>query len=375
MEHSAPVCPNLPSPVPQNPTNHGEASSTQRPPSTWGDPTEAFENTLWKKRHYSKLVNGSIQAIKNHPLPRGPDDEPGLLRYTQHVFKLMSHLAYLTGPDGRPIKELEEILASNTFLLSMNDILPFKVRYRYAKQLASNNIDLDTIQGEKHFNLMMYELRIYLRTLEIVVNSEPPRQSDNTTSVPFAYHPSTCPPTPGIGVGARAAPTPNVPSRTQANPASLVTMTTACGPLAPRNLFPRWTCPLRNHEYHTIQTCSDFFSISIRERRLRMKRVACFTCLGRGALCAAQYCGRFQDIPEQLLCEDCYSTNKGDCPVLNLLLCGINCHKKPPGDVLAVALESWIPQLNLSSKNIGLRLNVNPGTAPRPAPQQAETTQ
>jgi hypothetical protein len=356
--------------VPQNPTNYGGVRSIQRPFSTWSNSTEDFENTLWKKRHYSKLTNSSIQAIRDYPQPWGPGDDQGHLRYAQHAFKQMSHLAHFMGPNGRPIKELQEILASNTFLLTLYNVLPFRVRSKYVRQLAANNISLAMIQGEKHFSLMMNELRIYLRTLEMLVTSDLPYQSNGGTPEPPA-----CPPSPGNGVGAQAAPTSNAPTQIQANPTGIVAVTTPGRPHAPRNLLPRWTCPLRNHEYHTVQTCSDFFSISIRERRLCMKHVACFTCLGRGALCTARYCGRFQDIPEELLCEDCYSTNKGDCPVPNLLLCGLTRHKKPQGDVLAVALESWIPQLNLSTENIRLRLSINPGAAPRPAPQQAEMTQ
>jgi hypothetical protein len=201
----------------------------------------------------------------------------------------MSHLAHLTGPNGRPIKELEEILASNTFLLTMYDVLPFRVRYKYAKQLAANNINLDMIQGEKHFNLIMNELRIYLRTLKILVNSDLPHQSNGATSEPFAYLSPACPPFLGNGAGAQAVPTTNIPTQIHVNPNGSVAATTIGGSHAPRNLLPRWTCPLKYHEYHTIQACSEFFSISIRERRLRMKRVACFTCLGRGALCTAQY--------------------------------------------------------------------------------------
>jgi hypothetical protein len=274
------------------------------------------------------------------------------------------------GPDGKPIRELREILGSNSFLLTLYNVLPFRVRSKYVRQLAANNINLTLIRGEKHFNLMMNELRIYLRTLEMLATADLPIQPiSGTPSLPAR------PPPPGTGVEAQAASTPSAPTRIQANPAGIVAATTPGGLHAPRSLLPRWTCPLRNHEYHTIQTCSDFFSISIRERWLRMKNVACFTCLGRGALCTARYCERFQDIPEELLCNDCYSTNKGDCPVPIVLLCGIARHKKPQEDVLAAALDAWIPQLNLSTENVRLRLSINPGTALRPAPQQAELTQ
>jgi hypothetical protein len=231
----------------QNPTNHGEASSIQRPFSTWSNSTEDFENTLWKKRHYSKLTNGSIQAIRDYPQPWGPGDDQGHLRYAQHVLKQMSHLAHLMGPNGRPIKELQEILASNTLLLTLYDVLPFRVRSKYVRQLAANKINLATIQGERHFSLIMNELRIYLRTLKMLVNSDLPHQSNGATPEPFAHLSPAYTPFPGNGVGVQAASTVNTPTQVHANLTSSVAVTTLGTSHAPRNLLPRWTCPLKYH--------------------------------------------------------------------------------------------------------------------------------
>jgi hypothetical protein len=278
--------------------NHGEASTTQHPLNTWSNPTEDFESALWKKKgHYSKLTNGSIQAIRDYPQPWGPGDDQGHLRYAQHVFKQMSHLAHLMGPNGRPIKELQEILASNTFLLTLYDVLPFRVRSKYVRQLAANNVNLTMIQGKKHFNLMLNELRIYLFTLEMLVNSDLPHQPYGVTPEPFAHLSPTGLPPSGNRVGVQAMSAANILPQVHANLTSTLATTTLGASHTPRNLLPRWTCLLRCHEYHTIQTCSEFFAISVRERRLRMKQVACFTCFGRGAPCTAQYCRRLQDIP------------------------------------------------------------------------------
>jgi hypothetical protein len=359
----------------QNPINRGEASTAQHPLSTWSNSAEDFENSLWKKRHYSKLTNGSIQAIRDYPQPWGPSDDQGHLRYAQHVFKQMSHLAHLMGPNGRPIKELQDILASNTFLLMLYDVLPFRVHSKYVRQLAANNINLTMIQGKKHFSLMLNELRIYLLTLEMLVNSDLPHQPNGATPEPFAHLSPTGLPPSGNRVGVQAAPTTNAPSQVHANLASTMVSTSLGASHTPRNLLPRWTCPLRYHEYHTIQDCSEFFAIPARERRLRMKRVACFTCFGRGAPCTAEYCRRIQDIPEDLLCKDCSSTIKADCPIPNYLLCGLTHHKKPTKEALAAAFDSWIPQLNLSAANTRLCLNVNFGATPRPTLQQARMGQ
>jgi hypothetical protein len=238
------------------------------------------------------------------------------------------------------VKELQDVLASNTFLLTLYDVLPFRVHSKYVRQLAANNINLTMIQGKKHFNLMLNELRIYLLTLEMLVNSDLPHQLNGATLESSAHLSPACLPSPGNCVGIQAMPTINTPPQVHAN-----------------------------------LTSSEFFAISVRERRLRMKRVACFTCFGRGAPCTAQYCRRLQDIPEELLCEDCDSTNKADCPIPNHLLCGLTHHKKPTRDALAAAFETWIPQLNLSAENTRLCLNINPGTTPRPASQQARMTQ
>jgi hypothetical protein len=266
MEHSESSCPNPSSPRHQNPIDHGEASTIQQPHSTWSNSTEDFENTLWKKRHYSKVTNSCIQAIRDYPQPWGPSDDQGHLRYAQHVFKQMSHLAHLMGPNGRPIKELQDILASNTFLLRLYDILPFRVRSKYVRQLAANNINLTMIQGKKHFNLMLNELRIYLHTLEMLVNSDLPFQPNCATPESLAHLSPTCLPFPGNHEGVQVVQPTNAPSRVHANLTSTIASTTLSASHAPRNLLPRWTCPLKYHEYHTIQTCSEFFAISVRER-------------------------------------------------------------------------------------------------------------
>jgi hypothetical protein len=283
------------------------------------------------------------------------------------VFKQMSHLAHLVGPNGRPIKELQDILASNTFLLKLYDILPFRVRSKYARQLAANNINLTLIQGKKHFNLMLNELRIYLHTLKMLVSSDLPYQPSYATPEPLAYLSPSCLPFFGNREGVQAAQPTNLPSRVYTN--------TLGAAHAPRSLLPRWTCPLRYHEYHTIQTCSEFFAISARERRLQLKQVACYSCFGRGAPCTAQYCRRLQDIPEELLCKDCTSTPKADCPIPNYLLCGLAHHEKPTREALVAAFEAWIPQLNLSAENTRLCLSVTLGATPRSAMQQARMVQ
>jgi hypothetical protein len=234
---------------------------------------------------------------------------------------------------------------------------------------------LTMIQGKKHFNLMLNELRIYLHTLEMLASSDLPYQPNHTVPGPFGHLSPSCPPLRWGHEGAQAVQITNVPPQLSANRPSTMTSTALGVPHAPQNTLPRWTCPLKYHEYHTIQTCSEFFAISARERRLRMKNAACFTCFGRGAPCTAQYCGRFQDIPEELLYKDCISTAKADCPIPNHLLCGLAHHKKPTKEALATAFESWIPQLNLSAENVRLCLNVTFGAPSQPAVQRAGTAQ
>jgi hypothetical protein len=361
----------------QNSNDHGEAShasasTTQRPHST---STEDFESVLWEKRHYSEVTTGCLRAIRDYPQPWGPGDDQGHLRYAQHVHKQMSHLAHLMGPNGGPIKELQDIIASNSFLLNLYDTLPFRVRSKYVRQLATYNINLTMIRGKKHFNLMLNELRIYLHTLEMLASSDLPYQPTRVTPEPFAHLSPTCLPFHWSREGVQAAQPTNALPGVNANPSSTMTSTTLSAPHAPQNLLRRWTCPLRYHEYHTIQTCSEFFAISARERRLRMKRVACFTCFGRGAPCTAQHCRRFQDVPKELLCKDCISTTKADCPIPNYLLCGLAHHEKPTKEALVATFESWIPQLNLSAENNRLCLSVTLGATPRPATQQARMAQ
>jgi hypothetical protein len=178
----------------QNSDEHGEAthasvSTTQRPHSTWSNSTEDFESALWKRRHYFEVTTGCLQTIRDHPQPWGPGDDQGRLRYAQHVHKQVIHLAHLTGPNGRPIKELQDILASNPFLLKLYDTLPFRVRSKYVRQLSINNINLTEIRGKKHLNLMLNELRIYIYTLETLASTDLPYQPDHAASESFGQLP------------------------------------------------------------------------------------------------------------------------------------------------------------------------------------------
>jgi hypothetical protein len=211
------------------------------------------------------VTTGCLQTIRDHPQPWGPGDDQGHLRYAQHVHKQVTHLAYLTGPNGRPIKELQDILVSNPFLLKLYDTLPFRVRSKYVRQPAINNINLNEIRGKKHLNLMLNELRIYIYTLEVLASTDP----DNAASESFGHPSPTSPPSQWGRAGIQAVPSTNAPSRVSANRSNLMTSTTPRVPSAQRNLLPRWTCPLKYHEHHTIQTCSEFFAIPARERRLQ----------------------------------------------------------------------------------------------------------
>jgi hypothetical protein len=227
--------------------------------STWSNSTEDFKSALWKRRHFFEVTTGCLQTIRNHPQPWGPGDDQGHLRYAQHVHKQVTHLAHLMGPNGRPIKELQDILASNSFLLKLYDTLPFRLRSKYVRQLAINNINLTEIRGKKHLNLMLNELRIYIYTLETLASTDLPYQSNHAAPEPLG-HPSSIYPPPQWGhEGVQAAQTTSALPRVSTNRPSTVTSTTLRVPYAPQNLLPRWTCPLKYHEHHTIQTCSEFY--------------------------------------------------------------------------------------------------------------------
>ena len=92
-------------------------------------------------------------------------------------------------------------------------------------------------------------------------------------------------------------------------------------PMPPINL-PWWTCPLTDHEDHTLQSCSEFFSLTARERRWRMISVSCFTCLGRGAPCSSQLCGCIEEVPPGTVCVTFRQKRlPGNIPSKSVLMC------------------------------------------------------
>jgi hypothetical protein len=61
------------------------------------------------------------------------------------------------------------------------------------------------IQGKKHYNLMLNELRIHLHTLKMLVSSDLPYQPTCASPEPLAYLSPTCLPFLGSREGVQAA--------------------------------------------------------------------------------------------------------------------------------------------------------------------------
>jgi hypothetical protein len=104
---------------------------------------------------------------------------------------------------------------------------------------------------------------------------------------------------------------------------------------------------LSSHEDHTIQSCPEFFSLTAKERRRRMKKLSCFTCFSRGGPCHDYQCGRTREVPLDTVCRACLETTRAGESAPSHLLCGLSHHVKPNEEELVRAFESWIPQLNL----------------------------
>jgi hypothetical protein len=194
---------------------------------------------------------------------------------------------------------------------------------------------------------MLNELKIHYRTLEMVVGNAPPSQPNQENHLDQGVY-STSPTKPrqqhqhlnkgqGKGQGRNSYQAPQS-NRPPAKP----TAVHKSAPM-PLSCLPRWTCPLSCHENHTTQSCPEFFSLSAKERRRRMKKLPCFTCFGCGGPCHNYQCGRIREVPPDTICRACLETARASESSPSHLLCGLAHHVKPDKEKRARAHESWIP--------------------------------
>ena len=73
----------------------------------------------------------------------------------------------------------------------------------------------------------------------------------------------------------------------------------------PQTKLPRWSCPMKGHEAHSIKGCNKFFEATPKQRRSHCRWEACWVCLSRDRKCKTGECSRIKEMPTILICQDC----------------------------------------------------------------------
>jgi hypothetical protein len=246
------------------------------------------------------------------------------------MHKQVSDLIHLEASKGVLVPRLSDHMNSNSFLVELFEVLQVGVREKVSDRLAEEDVEISNIEGKRYLELILSELRKYYRRLEtqllIPSSSLPPSSPLTKTRSRQTIHNVSVDSNPGDSSGPRS----KTSKKRQQKGKTKKTATPQRGNL-PSPMIPdsnatfavppdRWACPLVDHQSHTIQTCTEFFKLSPKERRWRMIRVSCFTCLGRGAPCTDKQCGRIAEVLPDVICKDCSKLTKAGRSPSNIVL-------------------------------------------------------
>jgi len=322
------------------------------------------------------IAHGYVKAIKSLPVP-SDSDLPAVIKHLRSIHRLLVRLSTLRIGPGEPVPRLAEYLGSNAFLIALFKATPPIIRKEVSRGLVQQGLeDPYLLEGPEHLTNILSCLITKCRELEWEVFATPtqpiakrvslaaskPKKTVNTAAggnhIPIQRNPNRgqnnrIPSTnTNNGHGGQSAPQQgNGQSQNQPRGSSAF-----CPPSQGNDFIPelRWKCPFRDHQDHDVQTCSDFFHASPRERRARCRFNCCYTCMAKDRRCRGG-CSRVADVPPDLICKECaQSMTAGSAP--SVLFCGLN-HEKPPFAVLVRELEAWVPNLNI--KSLGDTISVN----------------
>jgi len=322
------------------------------------------------------IAHGYVKAIKSLPVP-SDSDLPAVIKHLRSIHCLLVRLSTLRIGPGEPVPRLAEYLGSNAFLIALIKAIPPSIRKEVSRGLVQQGLeDPYSLEGPEHLTNILSCLITKCRELEWEVFATPtqpvakrvslaaskPKKTVNTAAggnhIPIQRNPNRgqnnrIPSTKtNHGHGGQSAPQQgNGQSQNQPRGSSAY-----CPPSQGNDFIPelRWKCPFRDHQDHDIQTCSDFFHASPRERRARCRFNCCYTCMAKDRRCRGG-CSRVAEVPPDLICKECaQSMTAGSAP--SVLFCGLN-HEKPPFAVLVRELEAWVPSLNV--KSLGDVISVN----------------
>jgi hypothetical protein len=359
----------------------------------------------WLIRRYGSVVpmaHGYVKAIGRLTVPKAGDIAANIA-HMRAIHRMLTNLACLEIEKGTPVPRLEEHLGSNAFLSALVEVIPASVRKEISKDLVRQGLeDPYTLEGREHLTTIINHVRTAYRELEweqaATQNAKPAAAAPSYNTKKQNQQPAAHVAGTGSGgqpplTGGNAAPlgAPHLLQQQQYAPQPFVPQPGPPQPVSAPVLYQqqpfiahppamfnpnqgyqfsqpppqyqqqqynqvpysRWGCPLRGHQGHDIQACSEFFSMQSNNRRVQSKYNCCYSCLAKSRKCKGGCC-RIEEVPAELICADCATNMKSGSPPC-LLMCGLG-HTRPSQEDLRKSLEAWIPGLNLRS--LGNQLNV-----------------
>jgi hypothetical protein len=145
--------------------------------------------------------------------------------------------------------------------MDLYNVLPHEVKEKFGRHLAKEDEKLSNIEGQKHLEAMLTELKLYYRAVETALCNAPPSQPNHESHPDQGVHSTslTKPSQQHHHLDKRQ-------SKGQGRSSHRATAVHKSAQV-PTSCLPRWTCPLSSHEDHTIQSCPEFFFLTAKERR------------------------------------------------------------------------------------------------------------
>jgi hypothetical protein len=222
------------------------------------------------------VVDTCLRMIKKLPKPKDNKDLAALAVQSRAIHKQVSDLIHLEVSKGVPVPRLSDHMNSNSFLVELFEVLPVGVREKVSDRLADEDVEISNIEGKRRLETQLL----------IPSSSLPPSSPSTKTRSRPAVHNVSMDSDPGDSSGPRSKASKTRQQKGKAKKTATPQRGNSPSPIIPDSnatfAVPpdRWACPLVDHQSHTIQTCTDFFKLSPKERRWRMIRMSCFTCLG-----------------------------------------------------------------------------------------------
>ena len=336
---------------------------------------------LWLIKKYGSVVpiaHGCIKTIAKLKIPALSSLAESVV-YLRGVHKLLVNLSELEITKGRPVPKLQSYLGSNAFLSALVEVLPSYIKDKLFRELLNEGIDdIDTVEGSHHLASIIRLIKQKFMWVELMIKSSPEKaqpstqnnqqqskkgnkpsatthQTTTTTTTPNNNHQSTTTTNsnnhqPRSNNPPQATRAPNPPHLTGGNAAPIHN--------ARQNQSggDRWDCPINEHSGHSIINCPEFWEKYPSQRRNLCRYAGCYTCLDRNSTCRGGVCIRLNELPANVICQECAAAaENGKSPVC-ILMCGRNGHGKPQRAEYVRILESWIPNLNLAG--LGTTLQV-----------------